>query len=71
MPMNIEDGVARALKAYKIEKGMTEADAVAWTRAHLAEGILRFKTIFNVRAVRDPDGAAEAAFGDLKAWANS
>jgi len=65
---DIEVGVLRALKAYKIEKGMSASAAEAWAAANLKLGVGRFKGVL-ARHPRDDEGSAKAAFADLKAWA--
>jgi hypothetical protein len=66
---NIEVGVLRALKAYKIEKGLSPSAAAAWADANLNIGVGRFKAVLAHR--RDPEAGVEAAFADLKTWAQT
>ena len=67
---DIEVGVLRALKAYKIEKGLSAAAAEAWAAANLKVGVARFNAV-RARHPRDDEGSAKAAFSDLKTWAQA
>jgi hypothetical protein len=68
--MNVEAGVFRALKAYKVETGSSDADATRWATANLSEGVSRVKGVLD-RHKRDPEGGVDAAFAALKVWAQS
>jgi hypothetical protein len=67
---NVETGVLRALKAYKIEKGLSDAAATAWAAANLNAGVARFQAVLALPRYRR-EGGSEAAFVDLKAWAQT
>jgi hypothetical protein len=41
---SIDVGVRRALKAYKIEKGMSPSEAEAWATRNLTEAVKHLKT---------------------------
>lgn len=66
---NIDAGVRRALRAYRIESGCAGDESDAWADAHLADGIDRWRTEFSAHA--DPLTGTEAAFRVLKAWAQA
>lgn len=68
--INIEAGVFRALKAYKVEKGLSDAAAAEWAVANLKEGVARFRTTLGQHK-RDPETGVEEAYVALKTWAQS
>lgn len=65
---NLEAGVLRALKAYKIEKGLSTNAAETWAAANLNAGVARYKAILAQHRGGGESGD-KAAFSDLKAWA--
>jgi hypothetical protein len=69
---HLDVGVRRALRAYKLEKGLSEAAADAFANAKLAEGLAYVKTITD-RLKNSGDGEAliAKAFADLKVWAQT
>lgn len=70
--LNLENGVQQALRAYKLEQGLSEADVDAWVSSHLDAGVTRVRGILEQPQYRrDPHAAARAAFIDLKTWAQS
>jgi hypothetical protein len=69
---NLEVGVLHNLKAYKIEKGMSEAAAAAWAQANFSAGMALVQGVLDLPGNRkDVEKAARAALIDLKAWAQS
>jgi hypothetical protein len=72
--INIEAGVKHALKAFKLEAGMSEEQADAWVAANLAAGVARIKAAVGKSGLskqrgRDAVASADAAFVELKTWA--
>jgi hypothetical protein len=67
---DVETGVRRALKDYKVASGMSEAQAAAWADANLSAGVGVFKAAAAPHR-RDPDAILEVGFSALKAWAQS
>jgi hypothetical protein len=61
--------ILTSLKAYRVEAGMSDAAAAAWAAANLNAGVARFST--KLGEYRDPEAGLEAAYADLKAWAQS
>ena len=70
MIINIEAGVLRALKAYKIEKGSPDVAADQWASANLNEGVSRFQAVLGKHR-KDLDTGLEEAYEALKNWAQS
>lgn len=67
---NVQASVLRALRAYKLEQGMTDAAATAWATANLNAGVVRVMPIMAQYKV-NPETGVLAAFADLKAWAQT
>jgi len=67
---NVQASVLRALKAYKLEKGLSDSAATAFATAKLSEGMTRARAIMAQHRL-DPEGGIRAAFADLKTWAQS
>jgi hypothetical protein len=65
-----ENGVRQALKASKMEMGMSAAAADAWVAANLAEGVTRFNAVSTLHR-RDPMEGATEGFEAIKTWAQS
>jgi hypothetical protein len=68
--VNVEAGVLRSLKAYKVAQGMADGAATAWATANLAAGVAQVNGVLATNK-RDPEGGVTAAFVALKAWAQS
>jgi len=68
--INVEAGVLKALKAYKIEKGMPDADAASWADVHLNEGVILVNDVL-AKNRQHPEGGVDEAFAALKKWAQS
>jgi hypothetical protein len=69
---NLDIGVRRALRAYKLEKGLSEAAADVFANAKLAEGMARVKAITDLlKNVGDRESVIAQAFADLKVWAQA
>lgn len=66
MATNVEATVLRALKGYKINQGMAEAEADAWAASNLVAGVAQFEAVIAQPRYRR-GGGAEAALTDLKA----
>jgi hypothetical protein len=68
--LNLESGVLRALKSYKMEKGLSDQVATKWATDNLKTGVSRFQAVM-VKHRQDGEAGLEAAYADLRAWAQS
>ena len=67
---NVDVGVARALKASKVEKGMSEAAADAWAASNQAAGLAQFNASLAGKP-RPSEKDIWEAFQALKVWAQT
>lgn len=62
--------ILRALKAYKVEQGLSEEEAKKWADDHFTEGSVRVNAVLAAHR-QDMETGFQEAFVGLKAWARA